>query len=81
MYLCRFGVKDDNLKHIDISYALLESAARPDIHSKSYRSQEAEPSLIWMVEGGLQDGPHFPTGFNEFITCSCMLRKKYKFLL
>ena len=35
-----------------ISYTLLESAVRPDIHSQSSRSHEAEPSRIWMTEGG-----------------------------
>ena len=35
-----------------ISYALLESGIRPDIQPKSSRSHEAEPSWIWMTEGG-----------------------------
>ena len=38
---------DDN-----ISYALLESEIQPDIQSKSSRSHEAGPSVIWMTEGG-----------------------------
>ena len=47
-----------------VSYVLLESAIRPDIQSKLSRSQEAEPRVIWMTEGGR----------NEFIACSFMLR-------
>ena len=35
-----------------ISYALLESAIWPDFHTKSSRSHKAEPSGIWMTEGG-----------------------------
>ena len=35
-----------------ISYALLESAIRPDIQPKSSRSHKAEWSGIWMTEGG-----------------------------
>ena len=35
----------------NISYALLESAIRPDIQLKSSRSHEAKPSGIWMTEG------------------------------
>ena len=57
-------------------YALLESGIRPDIQLKSTRSHEAEPSVIWMTEGGF----HFPTGRNEFITCSFMISKKNKYI-
>ena len=35
----------------NISYALLESAIRPDIQPVSSRSHEAEPSGMWMTEG------------------------------
>ena len=41
---------------------------------KSSISHEAEPSGIWMTEGGQQAASHFPTGRNEFITCSYMVR-------
>ena len=37
-----------------ISRTLLESAVRSDIQPKSSRSLEAEPSGIWMTEGGKQ---------------------------
>ena len=35
-----------------VSYALLESAIRPDIQPKSSRSHKAEPIGIWMTKGG-----------------------------
>ena len=60
---------------IIISYVLLQSAIRPDIQPKSSRSHEAEPSVIWMTGGGWQAGLHFPSGRDEYITCSFMLRK------
>ena len=58
----------------------LESAIRPANQPKSARSHEAEPSGIWMTEGGQQAGLHFPTGRNEFITCSFMLRKNNNYI-
>ena len=33
-----------------ISYALLESAIRPDMQPKSSRSHEAEPTVIWRTD-------------------------------
>ena len=68
------------LKACIISYAMLESAIQPDIQPKPSRSHDAEPSGIWMTEGGQQAGLHFPTGRNKFITCSFMLRKNNKYI-
>ena len=70
----------DSMKDDTISYALLESAIRPDIQPKSSISHEAEPSAIWMTEGGWRAGLHFPTGRNEFITCPFTLRKNNKYI-
>ena len=51
-----------------------------DIQPKSSRSHEAGPSGIWMTEGGLEAGLHFPIGRNKFMTCSVMLRKNNKYI-
>ena len=64
----------------NVSYALLESAIRPDMQPKSSRSHEAEPSGIWMTEGEYQAGLHFPTGLKNCITSSFMLNKNNKYI-
>ena len=58
-----------------VSYALLESAIWPDIQPKSSKSHQAEPSGIWMAEGGyLQTNFQIPHPVHIlFVMNSCSL--------
>ena len=51
----------------------MKYVAQSDIQPKSPISHEVGRGEIQMTEGGYQDGPHFLTGCNEFITCSSIV--------